>query len=128
MNNYLLALLIVLFGTLMHYMLYSKKEGLTNNDSLNKDNMIEKEEAAKWQGKINWYTNKLKDFLTLAKKQRTTVTNLEKNDKSYNQILKCLQYRETLMNSSLERNRSGRQSQRTNSKDNVVNAFNSVKL
>lgn len=125
MNNYLSALLIVLVGILMHYFIYSNKEGLTNKDTAN---LQEKEDNAKWQGTVNWYTKQLNNLLTKAKKQETIVTSLEKNNNSYNQILKCLQYREKLMNSSLEKNRSGRQDQKTNSKNNLVNAFNSVKL
>jgi len=124
MKNYIFAILIVLSGICIHYLLFSTyKEGLEN-----KQEEAASEEQQKWQGTVNWYTQQLTNLSNNAKKQSQLITTLENKNKTYQHILQCLQYREKLMNAVIEQDRAGRGGQSSNSKSKVSGVFSSVKV
>ena len=124
MKNYIFAILIVLSGVCIHYLLFSTyKEGLEN-----KQEDEEAEEQQKWQGTVNWYTQQLTNLSNSAKRQLQLITTLENKNKTYQHILQCLQYREKLMNAVIEQDRAGRGGQSSNSKSKVSGVFSSVKV
>lgn len=125
MKNHIFAILIVLSGICIHYLLFSTyKEGLENKQEAEEAS----EEQKKWQGTVNWYTQQLTNLSNSAKKQSQLITTLENKNKTYQHILQCLQYREKQMNATIEKNRSGRGGQSSNSKSKVRGVFSSVKV
>jgi len=125
MKNHIFAILIVLSGICIHYLLFSTyKEGLENKQEAEEAS----EEQKKWQGTVNWYTQQLTNLSNSAKKQSQLITTLENKNKTYQHILQCLQYREKQMNATIEKNRSGRGGQSSNSKSKVSGVFSSVKV
>ena len=124
MKNYIFAILIVLSGICIHYLLFSTyKEGLEN-----KQEEAASEEQQKWQGTVNWYTQQLTNLSNNAKKQSQLITTLENKNKTYQHILQCLQYREKLMNAVIEQDRAGRGGQSSNSISKVSGVYSSVKV
>ena len=103
MNNYKMALLILGFGILVHYLFCTQREGLKNPEQHKKN-----AEQSRWQNTINGYTEQFSALLKSINNNTSTITLLEENNKKYQQIVKCLEYREKKMNAIIEQNRRGR--------------------
>lgn len=131
MNSYILAISIVVFGILVHYgFIASYKEGLTSKEAA--EQAAEKAAAAAAEQKkednamTTWWKNQAQSLLNNAKKQQETIKTLDANNKQYQQILACLQYRKDLMNVEIARNRAGRNAQGANKKAKTKALFNTA--
>lgn len=125
MNSYILALLIVLVGILLHYILCSTKENFENTKKPKEETKAEAEQQ-EWQGTVDWYTQQLTNLLNLAKEQKGTISALETNNKRYQEIYDCLQYRKKQMDAILEEERKQRGQQGSSAKASLSDAITTV--
>ena len=125
MNSYILALLIVLVGILLHYILCSTKENFENTKKPKEETKAEAEQQ-EWQGTVDWYTKQLNSLLNLAQKQKKTISDLEANNKRYQEIYDCLNYRKKQMDAILEEEQKQRGQQSTSAKANLSSAISTV--
>ena len=125
MNSYILALLIVLLGILLHYIIDSTKESF-ENEKKPKEETKAAAEQQEWQGTVDWYTQQLTNLSNLAKKQKKTISDLETNNKRYQAIYDWLQYRKKQMDAILEEERKQRGQQGTSAKASLSDAITTV--
>ena len=122
MNNYKMALIILGFGILAHYLFCTNREGLENTEQHKKN-----AEQSRWQNTINGYTTQFSTLLKSINNNTSTITLLEENNKKYQQIVKCLEYREKKMNAIIEQNRRGRGIQNDSTKAKLKDTINTVR-
>ena len=141
MNNYIVAISIVILGIIVHYAFFvSQREGLVTKEAKEQESVAvadakkkaaEKAAAAKQakenQETIDIWNNHAQSLLNTAKQQQQTIIKLENDNKTYQHILACLQYRKDLMNMAVAANKKGRASQGSDKKAKLKGVFGSAK-
>ena len=87
---------------------------------------MQEAEQQEWQGTVDWYTKQLNSLLNLAQKQKKTISDLETNNKRYQEIYDCSNYRKKQMDAILEEEQKQRGQQSTSAKANLSSAISTV--
>ncbi len=140
MNNYIVAISLIALGILIHYAFFaSQKEGLENQETPQEREAAaaaqkaaaERAAAAKQakenQETVNIWNGHAQSLLDRAKQQQQTIADLANDNKTYQRILACLQYRKDLMNIPVAENKKGRASQGGDRKKKLKGVFASAK-